>query len=320
MTYLIGTDEAGYGPNLGPLVVSATVWRVPDGQEEHDLYELLADAIAPTSGEARNGRVAMADSKALYTPGKGLRHLERGLLAALGVLKRPANCWSEIWAALDSNNKDERDAIPWYAGVDFPLPLDATAEEVKTCRISLDKTLATAGVELIEVQSRAVFPERFNRMVDSCGSKGLALSRVTLGLLADVMRPLGEEPIRVRCDKHGGRNRYADLLAEQFDDWLIEIHGESRPESTYRFGPTERRVEVAFQAKAESTLPAALASMASKYLRELAMRAFNAFWHERIPGLRPTAGYPQDARRFRDEITAVVGELEIADNVLWRMK
>ena len=31
MSYLIGTDEAGYGPNLGPLVISASVWHVPDG-------------------------------------------------------------------------------------------------------------------------------------------------------------------------------------------------------------------------------------------------------------------------------------------------
>ena len=30
MQYLLGTDEAGYGPNLGPLVVTATVWEVPD--------------------------------------------------------------------------------------------------------------------------------------------------------------------------------------------------------------------------------------------------------------------------------------------------
>ena len=28
MTLVIGTDEAGYGPNLGPLVVAATAWRV----------------------------------------------------------------------------------------------------------------------------------------------------------------------------------------------------------------------------------------------------------------------------------------------------
>ncbi len=28
--FVIGTDEAGYGPNLGPLVISATLWETPD--------------------------------------------------------------------------------------------------------------------------------------------------------------------------------------------------------------------------------------------------------------------------------------------------
>ena len=36
MPFLLGTDEAGYGPNLGPLVISASVWEVPDGGD--DLY------------------------------------------------------------------------------------------------------------------------------------------------------------------------------------------------------------------------------------------------------------------------------------------
>ncbi|MGH7192257.1 MAG: hypothetical protein ACREJM_01845, partial [Candidatus Saccharimonadales bacterium] len=46
MGYLIGTDEAGYAPNLGPLVISATVWWVPGDPQDVDLYKLLGKAVA----------------------------------------------------------------------------------------------------------------------------------------------------------------------------------------------------------------------------------------------------------------------------------
>jgi hypothetical protein len=72
--------------------------------------------------------------------------------------------------------------------------------------------------------------------------------------------------------------------------------------------------------KAEACLPVALASMASKYLRELAMRALNDFWGRRLTGLRPTAGYPSDARRFKTDIATVQAELQIDEHVLWRAK
>ena len=90
--------------------------------------------------------------------------------------------------------------------------------------------------------------------------------------------------------------------------------------SVYRFGPPERRVEIAFQAKGESHLPTALASMASKYLRELAMHAFNDFWRGHVADLRPTAGYPLDARRFKADIAAAQQALGIEDRILWRTK
>jgi hypothetical protein len=68
----------------------------------------------------------------------------------------------------------------------------------------------------------------------------------------------------------------------------------------------------------ERFLPTALASMTAKYLRELSMRAFNEFWCSRIPNLRPTAGYPKDAHRFRSAIAAAQKELKIDDHALWR--
>ena len=319
MPYLIGTDEAGYGPNLGPLVVSATVWRVPDDLED-DLYARLADTVVARPADASDGRMAMADSKALYKPGKGLRHLERGLLAALGVLGRKTDDWPTVWAALDPDSTTVHQAVPWYADYETRLPIDADSEEVRSLRTAFGGALDAADVRLVELRSRAVFPREFNELVDHHDSKGLALSHITLGLLAEVMRPLGDEPIRVLCDKHGGRNRYAALLSEHFPDGFVEVRDEGARRSTYRFGPSNRRVEVSFQTKAESFLPAALASMASKYLRELAMRALNDFWCKGVDGLRPTAGYPQDAKRFKADIADAQAELGIGDEMLWRVR
>ena len=127
-------------------------------------------------------------------------------------------------------------------------------------------------------------------------------------------------PIRVLCDKHGGRNHYAGLLNEHFSDHFVEVREESRALSRYRFGPADARVEIEFQAKADDILAAGLASMISKYLRELAMRAFNAFWRGHDAELRPTAGYPSDAKRFKAQIAAVQADLGIADDVMWRKR
>ena len=48
--------------------------------------------------------------------------------------------------------------------------------------------------------------------------------------------------------------------------------------------------------------------------------AFNGFWCERVPGLQPTAGYPQDAKRFKAAIAKEQAELGIEDRALWRAK
>jgi hypothetical protein len=180
--------------------------------------------------------------------------------------------------------------------------------------------LAQAGVRLIGLQSVAIFPREFNDAVDRNDSKGAALSHWTLQLVARMIEPLGNAPISILCDKHGGRDRYLPLLMNCFPDRFIEIVSEGRSQSVYRFGPSQRRVEIAFQAKGESHLPTALASMASKYLRELAMHAFNDFWRQHVADLRPTAGYPEDAKRFKADIAAAQHSLGISDRILWRSK
>ncbi len=327
MAHILGTDEAGYGPNLGPLVVSASLWRVPEGVAAEQLYDRLAEVVC--SSLPRNGspapRLAVADSKCLYQPGKGLRRLEEGVLAALGLTGcRPAT-WAELFDVLDPGSTAQRAGVPWYAEYERatpppPIPVECEAEELAALTARLAEGLREAGVALVGLRSRVVFPGPFNGRLGPCRTKGEVLSQITLELAAEMIDGVDDGPVDVFCDKHGGRNRYADLLSGCFPEHLVEIHGEGREQSRYRFGPSERRVSFCFRTRAEALLPVALASMTSKYLRELAMKALNAWWGSRVPGLRPTAGYPVDAKRFKADVAETQAALGIDDAILWRVR
>ena len=118
------------------------------------------------------------------------------------------------------------------------------------------------------------------------------------------------------CDKHGGRNRYDELISQHFDDQFVFRLEESREKSRYRMGS----MDFCFRTKAEEFLPVALASMVAKYTREVLMHQVNHFWAQHIPGLKPTQGYPLDAKRFREDIAASVESLNVPINQLWRSR
>jgi len=80
-------------------------------------------------------------------------------------------------------------------------------------------------------------------------------------------------------------------------------------------------VRVTIQPRADSEhFCVALASMVSKYLREVLMSEFNRYWQGHVPELRATAGYPGDALRFFETIRPKVAELGIAESALWRRR
>ena len=362
MGILIGMDEAGYGPHLGPLVVAGTAWEVPDevpgvgcgepasagGQSgaavaqlslksrartsnaeigtPYDLYRLLRNIVSKNASERR---IAIADSKALYHPGQGLRQLERGLHTVLRMLEPSLGCWSHIVRYCEADPDGHHRRVCWPDGFDCTLPIDAAADELPRLAVRLGRACDGVGVRPLAIRAKLLFPEQFNELVAYYDSKGAALSHVTVGLLREVMeivRPPvprvpsaeADSPVYVVCDKHGGRNFYTALLQHHFSDHWIEPVCESHAQSRYEWGPPESRVRVTFRVNGETFLPTALASMTAKYLRELAMKAFNTFWRAHVPSLRPTAGYYRDAWRFKHEIAAKQRELGIDDYVVWR--
>jgi ribonuclease HII len=319
MAILIGTDEAGYGPNFGPLVISATTWRVPDALIETDMYQVLGTAVEACSDPSRPG-LPIGDSKLLYKLGGGLATLERSVLATASTLGIVVDTWHDVWQAFAPQSVEWRNRLPWYADFQASAPVDATPNQIKECGAQFSIALDQSEIQLLSMRSVAIFPERLNALIDRFDTKGGALSFETLKLVQQQLEAIGDERVIVHCDKHGGRNRYASVLQTVFPDILPSIVCETRQQSAYRWGPSTRRIEMRFTAKGESVLCTALASMISKYLRELAMLGFNAFWSQHVSGIRPTAGYPTDAKRFKKDIADAQERLQIEDRILWRKR
>jgi len=319
MAYLIGTDEAGYGPNLGPLIISATLWQVPGEWLDADWYELLSGVVS-REGHRKMGpdRVPIADSKALYKPGGTLQDLECGVFTGLRLIGLRPRHWREAWEALAPGDSGQLNRDPCYRDFQLALPRAHDAGSLDRLTETFRHALQRVGIRLLAMRSVAVWPERFNAWLERLGNKATVLSTLTMELIKGVLPAPDGQATLVVCDKHGGRQRYADLLQAIFPDYLVEILQESAVRSVYRWGPAGGRVEFRFLEKGERVLPVALASMISKYLRELAMLAWNAFWQRQVPGLRPTAGYPQDAVRFKKEIEACQQRLGIPDRNVWR--
>lgn len=319
-TLLIGTDEAGYGPNLGPLLITATCWQGPAVLPADQLWDKFSDVLTQ-SPERNDKRLHVADSKQVYSPSSGLARLERGALAFLKAMELSCETLQELGIALSGRQfADDYTEILKERVEDISLPLVADCDDVQRQSETLQQAFDREGVRPVGLRSCIMFAPEFNHRVAEVNSKGVVLSRETLRLVRESVDGASNGSSRpsglIVCDKHGGRNRYDDLISNAFDDGFVFRQEESRQRSVYQLGD----LQFCFRTKAEEVLPVALASMVSKYVRELVMHQFNRFWQHDLPDLKPTKGYPMDARRFWDDIADNAEQLGIAKEDLWRSR
>ncbi len=318
MPWLFGIDEAGYGPNLGPLVQTAVGFRVPNAP--CDMWEILGK-IARRHGKTDDKRIAIDDSKKIYASGKGLCGLEIGVLAALvdnetgspdtmgRLLERIAPF--AIPELINEPGFNLDDAIP--VAVDSQLLTD------RSRLLSLEREAAQISPAWVRCQITPA--SAFNTRLDHRDNKAdVAAQGLCLLIREACAAAAGDEPIHFAIDRQGGRVYYSAMLQSACPDGWVEVIEETEPRCRYS-QRTSRDIHWAFEVEAESRhFCVALASMASKYVRELLMRQFNRYWQTHVPGLRPTAGYPQDAVRFFDEIEPAMQKLGIAKHKVWRRK
>lgn len=313
---IIGTDEAGYGPNLGPLIVTATAWECDADTEPVQLWEKLREVLS--NEPVRNGkRLYVSDSKAVYSSGDSLEDLEVPVLAFLRLLSFTPESLDGLGLHLAGQSfLPHYLAEPWNPQPGLTLPVDSSTDHIVEWTEQIRRAMEEQGIQLRGIRSGIIFPAEFNRRVAQTDSKGSVLSSQTLSLVRSFRDSFGDHPCFVVCDKHGGRNRYDELIADHFEDQFVFRLEESRDRSRYRMGD----MEFCFRTRAEELMPVALASMVAKYLRETFMMQFNKWWEQQIPGLRHTQGYPVDAKRFREDIATKVTELNLDEATYWRSR
>lgn len=348
MTLLIATDEAGYGPKLGPLVIVATAWSC-----ELSVAKAVGDRLSTPLRSPGGLVLVVDDSKRLFTRQAGGANprlkLDRITAAAARWAKLPSPDadYPEWFRAIAPDDVAGVRQQPWFDALDRwgkVTPVDQGCDPEAITTALLNHWQQDADLTLIGIAARVIDAARYNRwLVEEGINKADLLSRLTcelaLGLADRFHKAAGDDPVEIFSDRHGGRARYAGLLQHHAPDHLVRVVAESSARSEYLLegvmpgrdaagGSRSGAIRWRFTVGGDSFPPVSLASIIAKSTRERLMDRFNDYfataWAEFVtddarPPL-PTAGYAADATRFLHETASLRRALGVADERLVRIK
>ena len=320
---LAGIDEAGFGPLLGPLTLGWSAFRVPRGGA--NLWRRLARAVSADPSRDRE-RVIVADSKRVFSRNpRGVQRLETTALAGLAQVD-PFGRWprtpDELWGLAPRELRPRRGELarhPWYRLLPGRLPAHVDEERLLRAATRLRDALERQGIALVEAAVRPVPSGELNDSYRRTENKALTHWHVVSRAIERLWQRYAAEGLELVVDRLGGRRSYGEYVRELFVDARVTPHRETPTRSEYHVQAGERRMRLVFLERGEEhALAVALASCLAKYARELAMDAFNRFFGELQPSLRPTAGYRTDGWRWLREARRAVERSGVPPSILVR--
>lgn len=319
MAVLVGIDEAGFGPLLGPLVVSSSTFLLPHHLLEADLWQILRKSV----GNKRKhlaGRLLITDSKKAYSKQKGIKHLQRTTLASLRCLGKGPATLTELLTLLCPDCLGRLSDYPWYRNVGSHC-LSADKADITIASTVLKDDLASNQIELLEPRSCCLDVAYYNEMVAAVRNKARVLFTATCRLIKNAFDNFSGDDLQIIIDRQGGRVRYRKNLQRMFPDMELKILKETSANSSYELQADGKQMRLHFAVGAdERFLPTSLASMVSKYLRELLVYNMNRYFAGFHSDLRPTAGYWKDGLRFIEDLKTNIPHVQYDSNQLIRCR
>ncbi len=283
---VMGVDENGLGPRLGPLVATSVVLEVPRYPRAALCRRGLGLGLTDSKQTGGFGRMAFTESVALALVERG----GGGLPASLDdFFDRVA---PRSRSRLRACCPDEATARQCW-GVDLPLPM--FGGDAGDGRQLLDRLIGRSSLQIVDVQSRVACAGLLNAKL----SHGINKLAVDLELFEDLIASVHvrqASPLLVLCGMIGGIRDYASRFT-RFDSDRVEALANRRGQRRYAVdGVGELRFEVDADAR---HLPVALASIVGKYVREVCMHRIGEFYRNDLPGLMLASGYHDPVtRRF----------------------
>ncbi|MCU0663554.1 MAG: hypothetical protein MUC50_14660 [Myxococcota bacterium] len=252
---ILGIDENGLGPLLGPLVVTAAAFEA----EVYDRRSFFASC--PSSLRAD-------DSKNLFSK------------ARLHLAERETLAWLEAFgiASFDTQSLEQALLVP------TPLGLECTGRGVCSVKAT-PRTLPCfgdkvhddreasrlRGIRPVGIKAVRLCPGRYNTAIAS-GLGKLELDFRLMVALASAFAKEHGKPVLALCGKVGATRSYGPWLSRA-GVLLFSASEETRDRSAYDVAGLGTLV---FEKDADSLhLPVAVASMVGKYVREIAIAELN---------------------------------------------
>lgn len=319
MAVVVGIDEAGFGPILGPLVISASVFSLPQQLLNEDFWQVLRKSVGKRPRHLA-GRVLIADSKKAYNKSLGIKHLQRTVLACLKCLGKEPATLTDLLSLVSVDFLEQLSDYPWYKNVDSHQ-ISADKTDVAIASSVLQDDLTSNELKLLELKSCCLEVAHYNKMVSAVRNKANVLFMAVCSLIKNAFDNFPTDSLHIIIDRQGGRMRYRRPLLRMFPDMHLKILKETPTVSSYELQSDGRQMRLHFAVDADDRfMPVALASMLSKYLRQLLIENINRYFIGFHAELKPTAGYWKDGLRFIEDLKRNIPHVAFDSNQLIRCR